>query len=374
MKRITLKPKEERRLLRGHSWAYRNEFYGLADLEDGDVVDVVSAQGRFVGRGFYQGSGGIAVRLLDRHETAIDAGFFKARVQAGLSLRQRVFPGSAVYRWVFGESDGLPGLMADRYGPVVSAQSSCGFYTSWAKVLADAFLAGEGVEGVRLAVPGGVQRFGTVPASVEADMDGVQVQVDLEQGQKTGLFLDQRLNWQAAARYVRTGDAVFDGHCYQGVGSCTLAKAGAHVTGVDSSGPAIEAARGNAERNGVAGRCQFSAGDVQAALAGDARYDMVVLDPPALAKSRTQVTKAMGLYQALNRDGLKALKPGGIMVTSSCSHFVDAATFLEALKRAARSAGRNANLLELRGAPPDHPIRLDMPETAYLKCAILQID
>ncbi|HPO15241.1 MAG TPA: class I SAM-dependent rRNA methyltransferase [Candidatus Hydrogenedentes bacterium] len=369
----TLKPKEERRLLRGHHWAFRNEFSQIPELNSGDLVDVVAANRRFVGRGFYQSEGGIAVRLLSSHQEDINQEFFERRIREARQLRETIFPGQSIYRWVFGESDGLSGLAADRYDTVVAVHTTCAFYESRAEMLAQSFLNTPGVQGVFFQFRPGTQCVGTVPDELILSLDGLQIGVDLKLGQKTGMFLDQRLNSLAMRPFAKNA-RVLDGHSYIGLWSCHAAQAGAvSVLGVDRSEKAIEQARANAERNHVSARCQFECADIEAVLARGDSYNLIMLDPPALAKSRIHLTKALSRYQALNTNAMKALEPGGILITSSCSHFVDMSAFLEMLKRAASGAGRQAQLLEFRGAPPDHPILLSMPETAYLKCALLRI-
>lgn len=376
MKRLVLKAKEERRMLRGHLWAYRNEFASLPDTTDGELVDVYSAEGRLVGRGFFQGRGGIAARILSRHQDEFDAAFWSRRIEAARAFREQLFPGEDTWRWVFGESDGLPGLVADRYGSIVSAQTSCNFYGLYAEAIADAFLAQPGINAVRLDVNNKVHRFGAIsqPAEpIECAVGGVRLMVDLDSGQKTGMFLDQRENCLAMRRYAR-GARVLDGHCYIGQWSCHAALAGAaSVLGVDTSAPAVEAARANAERNGVSAQCRFEDADIADVLARNEQYDLVMLDPPAFAKTREQEKKALGLYQTLNAAAMKAVRPGGVLVTSSCSHFVAREAFLETLKRAATAAQRQAWLLDVRGASPDHPILIAMPETEYLSCVIMKI-
>jgi len=370
---LILKPREERRLLRGHAWAYCNEFASVPECEDGEVVDIYTAEHRFVGRGFLQTSGGIAVRIMVRHQAAIDAAWLRERIAEARAFREQLFPGQNVYRWVFGESDGLPGLVADRYGPVVSVHSACAFYGRHLDALVEAFANHAGIEGVRFDIAHDVTRTGVVPDSLEVDVDGIRTPVSVESGQKTGLFLDQRTNWPIVRRFS-AGARVLDGHCYRGMWSAHAASGGAReVTGVDTSGPAVEAAKETALLNGVSDRCRFEAADVAEVLARGDRYDVIVLDPPALAKSRGQEERALGLYQALNKTAIQALEQNGILITSSCSHFVSREAFLETLKRAACAAQRSAWLLELRGAAPDHPVLLAMPETAYLKCAVLRI-
>lgn len=368
-----LKPREERRLLRGHLWAFRNEFAELPDLEDGDLVDIVSDAGRFVGRGFFQREGGIAVRILSDEATAIDDAFLPRRIARAQRFREALYPGESTYRWVFGESDGLPGLIADRYGEFVAIETSCGFYTRQAESIANGFLACDGIRGVRLQSSHHVQRFGDVPSTVEVEALGVRFAVNLDQGQKTGLFLDQRENCIANAPFLR-GARVLDGYCYAGQWGLHAARAGAaSVRCVDTSQPALEMATANAARNGVEDRVTFVCADVSATLRARERYGVVIIDPPALAKTRSQTQKALGHYQALNRDAMQAVEPGGYLITSSCSHFVDEAAFLEMLKRAARSIQRPIWIVEVRGAARDHPVLLAMPETAYLKCVTLRV-
>ncbi len=372
--RAVLKPKEERRLLRGHLWAYRNEFAWLpASLTDGELADVYSHDGKLVGRGFYQAEGGIAVRVLCRQAHEVEKDFFRERIEAALRLRERFFPESRVYRWMHGESDGLPGLVADRFGAVVSVRTSCGFYEPFAQILADVFLGFNGVEGVLFEYRNAHQVFGDVPEEIEVTLDGVRLGFALSAGQKTGLFLDQRENCRLLDR-VAPGARVFDGHCYIGQWSCRAVRAGAaSVLGADTSQRAIDWARHNVALNGGSDRCQLECAPVERLLKSGARFDVVCLDPPALAKGRLSASKALELYLVLNRDGMKAVEPGGFLISSSCSQPVDMSLFLEMLKRAARSAQRQVTILELRGAPLDHPVLMEMPETSYLTCALLQI-
>ena len=377
IKSLTLNPKEDRRLLRGHLWAYRNEFKHLPEgIADGEVVDVFSDSRRFVGRGFYQTQGGIAVRIVTRHQEELDAEFFLARFASARALRARLFPGSSVYRWIYGESDGLPGLVVDRYGTVAVARAASVFYDACAGMIAEACMADNGACGVVFAWGNTTKTFGTVPELVPLDVDGVRAELNLAEAQKTGLFLDQRCNWQSIRAFA-PGARVFDGHCYHGFWSCNAALAGAQsVLGVDTSEKAVEQAGRNAALNGVADKCVFVKSDVEKVLGEAANFfDVVVLDPPALAKNRTLVRKALPRYQAINELALGRIAPeGGILITSSCSHFVDTPTFLETVKYAATAAGRRVSLLEMRGAAPDHPVLLTMPETAYLKCAVLRVE
>ncbi|NUM56019.1 MAG: class I SAM-dependent rRNA methyltransferase [Candidatus Hydrogenedentes bacterium] len=368
-----LKPREDRRLLRGHLWAYRNEFARLPDAADGDIVDVISDAGRFVGRGFFQHEGGIAVRILADKADTIDDALIERRIARARRYRETLYPNESTYRWVFGESDGLPGLIADRYGDIVAIETTCGFYARQADHVAQGFLDFDDIRGVRFQSGNQVQRFGEVPARVESESCAVRFSVNLDQGQKTGLFLDQRENCVANAPFMR-GARVLDGYCYAGQWGLHAARAGAaSVLCVDTSQPALDMALANAERNGFGATMSIHSGDVATVLRQGERYDVVVIDPPALAKSRAQVQKALGHYQSLNRDAMQAVEPGGYLVTSSCSHFVDEVAFLEVLKRAARSVQRPIWIVEVRGAARDHPVLMAMPETAYLKCVTLRV-
>jgi len=217
------------------------------------------------------------------------------------------------------------------------------------------------------------QIFGETTSSVICDIDTLKFSVNPGSSQKTGLFLDQRENWQLLERYV-SGGSVLDGHCYVGAWGLHAAKYGAEkVVGVDTSESAISQARDHAERNGFSNTCQFQVNDIQEVLKEKEAYDVVILDPPALAKNRRYLNKATGLYRALNRDAIQAIRPGGYLITSSCSQPMGLEDLISVVKRAAGSAQRQARLLEIRGASPDHPVHLSMPETEYLHCLVLQI-
>ncbi|GMW01086.1 MAG: SAM-dependent methyltransferase [Candidatus Hydrogenedentota bacterium] len=373
MEKVRLKQKEDRRLARGHLWAFRNEFEPLPPLADGQIVEVLSDTKKLVGRGFYQSDGGIAVRLLTRHADAIDGPFLRRRIERARLFRERLFPASNVYRWIYGESDELPGLIADRFGSVVTVHSPCAFYGHVRAELANAFMEDTSVHSVRIAVGKDIQWFGEAVNPVSVTINDLQFSINVESGQKTGFYLDQRENCVDIAAYSG-GARVLDGHCYNGLWSCHAAIGGASkVLAVDSSRPAIETAMMNAVANGLEGIIKFECEDIQTVLRRGEQYDVVVLDPPALAKSRAHVEKSLGVYQALNREAMKSLVSGGILVTSSCSHFVDMAAFMEMIKRAARAARREVWVLSRKGASRDHPVLLSMPETDYLTCVTLRV-
>ena len=366
-----LKPGEDRRMLRGHLWAYRNEFSELPALADGDLFDVFSASRRFVCRAFYQAEGGIAGRALAGHQVDIDADFLRKRLEEAMHFRARLYPGSGVYRWVYGESDGLPGLVIDRYGPVASVQTSCAFYRLRREALAELLLRREGIATVVFLGDGGQEVHGAPLDPLEVDLDGVRAGIAFDHSQKTGLFLDQRENWPQVRRFANEA-SVLDGFCYHGLWGVHAALGGAaRVLGVDSSESAVIQARANAALNGMEDRCAFEKARVEEVLEGGLTFDLIVIDPPAFAKTRGQAKKAMARYEEINRKALNALSPGGILITCSCSHFMPTADFLEAVKRAARSLSRSVRILGVRGAAPDHPVLPVMAETEYLKCVIL---
>lgn len=367
-----LKPHEERRILRGHLWVYRNEFATLPEVGDGEVFDVFTPARRFICRAFYQQAGGIAARVLSFHQEAVDTSLLRKRVKQALRLRERLFPDSTVYRWVHGESDFLPGLVIDRYDEVAVVQSSCAFYRLHRETLAAQLMEAGALSTVAFTGEPALEVCGEPLCPQEVRFRDVYARVSWEDAQKTGLFLDQRENWLEIKRFADEAD-VLDAYCYHGLWGLHAALAGARsVVGIDSSEAAVTQACVNAERNGVADRCAYEKGRVEQVLDSGNTFDVIVLDPPAFAKSRRQVKKAMGLYEEINRSALKALRPEGILITCSCSHFITHDLFLEVLKRAARSASRPVRVLAVRGASPDHPVLPAMPETEYLKCVIVQ--
>jgi len=374
---LTLKPGEERRLLRGHRWVYRNEVGSLSPTPpDGGIVDIYSAERRFIGRGYYQQAGGIAARIFSAHQEEVDKTFWIRRLQRAAVLRHRLFPSETVYRWVFGESDHLPGLIIDRYDQTAVAAFESPFYADRLDLLAEAIHSIDDIRHLYVARPDGEPVwYGSPLETVRFTVNGLQGAFRPDRVQKTGLFLDQRANWPVIRRFAENAE-VLDGHCYHGWWGLHAAAAGAkQVTACDTSSAALEQARDNASHNGLLERFRFESQSVETLLTqSEQAYDVIVLDPPALAKSRTHVKPALHRYVELNTLALRRIRPEGILITSSCSHFVDNALFEEILKRAASKARRRVSILEWRGASPDHPILLAMPETRYLKCVILRVE
>lgn len=386
MKTVKLKNKEERRILRGHPWVFSNELQNMPELSPGELVDVLDHAGRFVGRGYINPHTLIAVRILTRKQEEIDAGFFQRRISAARSLRETLGFGVS-FRAVFSEGDGLPGLIVDKYADTLVVQSSTagidgllGIITSALKevyspqaIVLRNDTASRGIEGLtreQQVVHGAV----TGPVLIEES--GIQYNVDVLEGQKTGFFFDQRENRQALRDYVR-GKRTLDCFCYAGAWSLNAARSGAsEVIGLDSSQKAVDLATANAALNGLS--AQFIAADVFEELRKfekqRERFHCIILDPPAFVKSRAKIREGLKGYKEINLRAMKLLEPGGVLVTCSCSHHVDQDLFKEMLIDAAYSAGRQARLLEMRSQARDHPVLLAARETQYLKCAILIID
>lgn len=383
---VTLRPREERRLLDGHSWVFSNE---IASVEGspgpGSVVEIRRHHGHRIGIGFYHPHSLIAVRLLSREARPIDRGFFHERIHEALQRRQQLFPDDSTYRMVHGESDGLPGLIVDRYGPYVVLQALSAGIDARLDLIADvledllhpnAIIARNDsslrtLEGLAESVA--VLR-GSLEGEVEVLENGLRFGVDLLKGQKTGLFLDQKVNRRRIRRYAR-GRTVLDCFCNDGGFSLNAAIGGAgRVEGVDISPDATARARENARRNGLSNVC-FTQADVFDDLRNRShqaeRYGMVVLDPPSFTKSRKTVATALRGYRTINTLAMGLLEPNGVLVSASCSHHIEREAFLEMLHESALKAGRTIQVAEVCGAAPDHPALLAMPETSYLKLAVL---
>ncbi len=387
-RRLVLRRNQDRRLRGGHPWIFSNE---VALVEGGpapgDLVEIADSRGAFLGRAYYNPHSLICARVLTRGRDEVDADLFAKRLERALRLREAVLPGERAVRLVYGESDQLPGLVVDRYGDHLVVQ----VLTLGMEVRAE--LVRAALE--RVLAPRGVVRaadsplrtleglplergvwWGEVPERVEVGLEGFQVEVDLLRGQKTGLFLDQRLN-RRAAESRSAGRRVLDLFCYQAEWALHAARGGAaSVLAVDSSEPALAAAARNLARNGAAGSVTLERGDVFETLrrleqAGE-RFGLVVLDPPALVKSRRHLAAGARAYRELNRAAMSLLTEEGTLVTCSCSHHLDDTLFRQVLLEAARLSHRPFRIAEWRGESPDHPQLLAVPETHYLKCAVLQ--
>jgi 23S rRNA (cytosine1962-C5)-methyltransferase len=385
---LRLKPREDRRLRAGHLWVYSNEIdvaaTPLKAIEPGAVVRLLSHQGKFLGCAGVSPHGLIAARVLSRDEDRPPGkSLFVHRLKVALGLRERLYPGGC-YRLLFGESDLLPGLVADRYGDVVVLQAATATAEAMKGELVDAVrevLAPRGIlwrnDGSARDVEG-LPRYvevahGEVPESAPLNEGGVDYEAPVHGGQKTGWFYDQRDNRARLERYrpVR----VLDVFCYTGAWGLSAAVRGAEAAFVDSSPSALAAVANNAARLGVAAEThRGSAFDVLKALRADGRrFDAVVVDPPAFIKRRKDHRKGLTAYQRINQLALTLLEREGLLVTCSCSHHLSVGELLTAVERAARHVDRFVQVLEIGGQAADHPVHPAIPETRYLKALFCRV-
>lgn len=374
------------RLKAGHVWVYRSDVVSADGIPPGALVSVADERGKLLGSALYSTASQIAVRMISREPVNDLAGLIRQRVGEAIAYRERVVENTDSYRLVFSEADFLPGLIVDRYNDILSFQMLT--QAMDADPVRQTVLA-ELTERLHLAaiaerVDPRIRQLEQLPArnngtvmgdktSTVIRMNGIQFHHDALEGQKTGAFLDQRENYAAAARYAR-GEAL-DVFCYQGGFALHLAERCSQVTGIDSSRPALEAADRNAGLNGREIEwIEANAFDLLRDYAASGKqYDVIVLDPPAFARTRKNLDTALRGYKELNLRALRMLRPGGILVTCSCSYHVSPADFLGVVADAARDVHRTIRLLENRGQSKDHPILLNIPETAYLKCLILAV-
>jgi 23S rRNA (cytosine1962-C5)-methyltransferase len=386
MNRLDLRPGAEKRLLQGHRWVFSNEIAdGLKECEPGSWVQVFASKGVPLGSGYVNPHSLIAVRLVCPPGKEPDRSFFLALFRKAAEYRQRVYPGSQCHRLVYGEADGLPGLVVDRYGEVIVYQINTMGMARLEPLLQEIMLEEFKPQGLvyrhdnqvrtleGLDLDTGVA-YGEVPAELWGEINGIEFLVDPLGGQKTGLYLDQRDNRQALAPWV-AGRRVLDLFCYDGAWALAAAQAGAsEVVGVDRSAAAVERARQNAQRNRLHDRCRFHQAEVLPFLkdVGRGSFDVVIVDPPAFAKTKKALAEAQKGYIDLNRRAILALSAGGVLVSCSCSYHVSEELFQAVLLRAAQASGRQLRIIEARGQALDHPVLLAMPETRYLKCYFLE--
>jgi 23S rRNA (cytosine1962-C5)-methyltransferase len=384
----SLKPHREESLLSGHLWIFSGALQQPPRwIEAGGLVDVKSATGQFVARGYYNPQTDIAIRILTHDAAeAIDAAFLRRRIRSALELRQVLDPGvTDCYRLLHSEGDALPGLVVDRYADILVAQLHTLGMDRLRPLLTSALMETTGARGLLLRNESQARRreglgaeepmlaAGEVPEQVPVRENGVRFLVDPWQGQKTGFFLDQRDKRAALAKYAR-GKRVLNCFSYTGGFSlyAALASAQTRVTSVDISAPAIDAARRQFELNGLDPAAHaFHVADVfdyleQARQAGE-QYDVVVLDPPAFARAQSARSQALKAYLRLNMLGAQVLRPQGVLLTCSCSGVISMDDLLGTLLQVARRLRRPVQVLESYTHGVDHPVNLAMPETAYLK-------
>ncbi|MBX3347423.1 MAG: class I SAM-dependent rRNA methyltransferase [Nitrospira sp.] len=354
----------------------------------GDLVDVLTTDGKFYGRGLYNPASKIRVRLLTFEEEPIDETFWRGRVQQAIRLRQRVVTQSNAYRLIYAEGDRLPGLIVDRYDQLLVMQCLSFGMDSRKELIADVLMKELNLSRVYLRNEAKSRQLeglplerrylsGGGPTQVEIQEGAAKFLVDVEKGQKTGWFCDQRENRLAAAK-LAAGAEVLEVFCHTGAFGIHAALAGAaSVEGLDVSLDTLAMANTHATMNKVEDRCTYRQADafeeMRKLVKAGRRYDVVMLDPPAFARSQQALAGALTGYKDVNLLGLKLLKPEGFLVTSSCSHPVSEADLWKSIRLAARDAKRDIRLIEQRGQSADHPILASMPETRYLKCFIVQV-
>jgi len=381
--RVVVSTRGEERVRGGHLWIYRADVAD-AQADPGDVVQILGPRGRFVGRGLYSSRSQIALRVLTTADTPVDRDFWRNRLAAAMAFRQTLRVDATACRLVHGEGDLLPSLIVDQYGEVLVVQAlSQGMdrlLPELTEILVDlirpsAILARNDPR-VRL-LEGLEQRvdalYGDVPQTVTVREGAAEYEVDPWHGQKTGLFLDQRENRQAAAQYVR--GRLLDCFSYTGGFAMQLAPRCDEVTALEISEPAAAGLARNAARNGLTNvrvRTANVFDELRSLERAGERFDAVVLDPPAFAKNKSAVPKAVTGYREINLRALKLLAPGGYLVTCSCSYHVDEGLFAGVIHEAAADARAHVSVVEKRMQGRDHPVLLGMPETYYLKCFIVR--
>jgi 23S rRNA (cytosine1962-C5)-methyltransferase len=369
------------RLKDGHVWVYRSDILSANGISPGALVGVADEREKFLGTALYSSASQIAIRMISREAVKDLDVLLRKRIQEAIVYRERVVRDTDAYRIVFSEADFLPGLIVDRYNDLLSLQVLTQAMDAEAVRQAIVSELDERLKPTAIAerVDPRVRELEQLPArsssllqgekkSTVFAMNGVRFHYEAFEGQKTGAFLDQRENYAAAAQYAH-GEAL-DVFCYHGGFALHLAQQCSKVTGVDSSRPALEVA----DRNAAFEWIEANAFDLlrDYASAGQ-HYDTIVLDPPAFAKTKSNLETALRGYKELNLRALKMLRPGGILVTCSCSYHVSPADFLNVVAEAARDMHRNLRIVENRTQAKDHPVLLTVPETAYLKCLVLAV-
>lgn len=389
---IRLLPGHDKRVALGHPWVYSNEVAmdaAAKALPAGGLVNLVTANGKQLGVATFNPHTLIAARLLSREATArIDADFLATRLERALALRRRLYD-APYYRLVHAEADGLPGVIIDRFGDVLSCQINTAgmarldddLIAAATKVLAPRAIvlrndtAARALEGLageeRVAV-------GTLAPPIELSENGARFLIDPLAGQKTGWFYDQRENRRFVARFA-AGARVLDLYCFAGGFGVQAALAGAeHVLAVDSSAPALDWATASAKLNGVEARCRFLKGEAFAELerlhGQGERFDLVIADPPAFARSKKDLGPALRGYRKLARLAAALVAKGGVLFIASCSHQVEPDAFAQEVRRGIHDAQREGRVILSSGAAPDHPVHPFLPESAYLKAETLVLD
>lgn len=380
---IHISPRGEDRLRSGHPWIYRSDLRD-ADAGAGAVVRVLGPKERLLGYALYSERSQIAIRMIARGEATIDRAFWRDRLRAAIEFRTALRLDATAYRLVHGEADLLPSLVVDRYGDYLVLQALSQGMDRLLPEMVSILVELTGARGVlarndpRVRLLEGLDQsvavlHGDVPDTIDVKEGPVSYAVDPRHGQKTGLFLDQRENREAAAQYAH--GRVLDCFSYNGGFALRLASVAERVEALDSSADAVSRIAENARRNGIANVEAREANvfdELRHLEREGARYDTIVLDPPAFAKNKAAVTKALAGYKEINLRALRLLAPGGYLVTCSCSYNVDEAMFAEVIYDASIDSHVPVTVVEKRMQGRDHPVLLGVPETYYLKCLILR--
>lgn len=371
------------RVRSGHLWVYRSDIRS-AEAESGEAVRVIDDRDNFVGYAFFSSRSQITLRFLTREDVPVDTNFLRNRIQAAVESRKQMVADTESYRLIYGESDLLPSLIVDRYADWLVIQTLSQGTEARKEMIVSLLVEMFSPRGImerndpRVRELEGLERrnsvlYGEVPSTVIAAQNEVRFIYDLHTGQKTGGFLDQRENYRASAAYA-SGE-VLDCFTYHGGFALTVAAHAAHVEATDLSAAAISIARENQQLNEIPNVTFTEANSFDALKGYDSagrRFDTVILDPPAFAKNRESVPAAVRGYKEINLRALKILKPGGYLVTCSCSYHIPESLFLNIIAEAANDAHRSVQVIERRTQSRDHPILLTMPETHYLKCFVLR--
>ena len=384
---VKVTPRGATRLKTGHVWVYRSDIVSADSVPPASMVRVSDHRGKFLGTALYSSSSQIAIRMLSPEPVTDLPALLRQRIADAIAYREPLVHNTEAYRVIFSEADFLPGLIVDRYGDILSLQilTQAMDASPVRETVISALSRQFNPASITERVDPRVRELETLPprssglvhgskTATTFAMNGVKFHYEALEGQKTGAFLDQRENYAASAQDAK-GEAL-DVFCYQGGFALHLAPRCSHVTGVDSSRPALEVADQNAALN----HCEVEWIEANAFdllkdyASSERRYDTIVLDPPAFAKSKRDLDAALRGYKELNLRALKMLRPGGILVTCSCSYHVSQSNFLEMLADAALDAHRTLRLIEVRGQAKDHPVLLNVPETAYLKCIIASVN
>jgi len=379
-----LKPRGEDRVRGGHPWVYRSDIADVIDADAGAVVEVRGPRNRVLGHALFSDQSQITIRMISRDETPIDEAFWRTRLDRAIRFRDSLQINATAFRLVHGEADLLPSLIVDRYGDYLVMQTLSQGMDRLAPTLVKLLADMTGAKGILARNDPKVRKLegleqkvevlhGTVPETLSVDEAGITYTVDPWRGQKTGLFLDQRENREAAARYAH--GRMLDCFSYNGGFGLVLASKCESVEALDVSAEAVERIAANAAANGIANLTAREANvfdELRHLEREGARYDTIVLDPPAFAKNKASIPNAMAGYKEINLRALRLLNPGGFLITCSCSYNVDEAMFAEAVFAASTDAHSPVTVVEKRTQGRDHPVLLGVPETYYLKSFILR--